>query len=180
MCIRDSSTVVDQEGGRGRGVESQPVVLNSVYINGTGWASQVITLLMNYEMRGLWIINSAALVLTQLSSGDVWIQYNDGSQLKIQPSGGNTAALEYTNSQGQESRYETSNKSREIPIIRTGMWPWLWVVCVILAGVGFFPTAMARQITFLNTSNPSWSIYQRLSTVLYRNINSTCLPSSML
>ena len=40
----------------------------------------------------------------QLSSGDVWVQYNDGSQLKIQPSGGNTAALKYIDNQGQESR----------------------------------------------------------------------------
>lgn len=36
-----TSTLVDQEVGGDRGEESQPVVLNSLYINGTGWASQV-------------------------------------------------------------------------------------------------------------------------------------------
>lgn len=38
-----TSTIVDQEGGGVRGEESQPIILNSVYINGTGWASQVWT-----------------------------------------------------------------------------------------------------------------------------------------
>ena len=36
-----ASTLVEQEGGGVRGEEPQPVVVNSVYINGTGWASQV-------------------------------------------------------------------------------------------------------------------------------------------
>ena len=32
------------------------------------------------------------------------MQYNDGSQLKMQPSAGNTAALTYISAQGQETR----------------------------------------------------------------------------
>ena len=44
------------------------------------------------------------ITFSQLSSGDIWVQYNDGSQLKVQPSAGNTAALVYINPQGQETR----------------------------------------------------------------------------
>lgn len=42
-----ASTVVDHDQGGvggGKGEEPKPVVLNSVYINGTGWASQVLLL----------------------------------------------------------------------------------------------------------------------------------------
>lgn len=56
----------------------QTTVLRSIYIQDTGWASQ-------------------------LSSGEVWIQYNDGSQLSLQPSG--STALKYTDTQGKKARF---------------------------------------------------------------------------
>ena len=98
-----ASTLVDQEVGGVRGEEPQPVVLNSLYINGTGWASQVRERSVSRKME-MELFNPFYFTCIQLSSGDVWVQYNDGSQVKIQPSGGSTAALKYTDSQGKESR----------------------------------------------------------------------------
>lgn len=67
--------------------EEEPVLLKSVYVEGSGWASQ-------------------------MSTGEVWVQYNDGSQVKVQPSPG-AAALTYANPQGQEMRFGKNDKLPE-------------------------------------------------------------------
>ena len=47
----------------------------------------------------------------QLSSGEVWVQYNDGAQIKLQPSG--SAAVMFVSPQGHQSRHvvHTGNTS---------------------------------------------------------------------
>ena len=42
-----------------------------------------------------------------MSTGEVWVQYNDGSKVKVQPGPG-AAALTYTDPQGQEMRWALS------------------------------------------------------------------------
>ena len=113
---------------------AEPVVLKSVYVVNTGWASQV-SLIDGFQMSvtyvsyfwrvsaslsGPWIYLAAALrsqiyqfaffppplfsfPFPQLSSGEVWVQYNDGAQIKLQPSG--SAAVMYISPQGQQSRH---------------------------------------------------------------------------
>jgi len=60
-------------------------VVKSVFVQGIGWASQ-------------------------LSSGEVWIQYNDGSQMVVQSS---VTSIKYTDSSGTVTRYSHSDRLPE-------------------------------------------------------------------
>lgn len=65
--------------------DSTSQVIKSVFVQGVGWASQ-------------------------LSSGEVWVQYNDGSQMIIQSS---VTSIKYTDSNGTITRYSHADRLPE-------------------------------------------------------------------
>ncbi|KAJ7392984.1 Serine/threonine-protein kinase plk4 [Desmophyllum pertusum] len=70
---------------QGSTVSPSSQVIKSVFVQGVGWASQ-------------------------LSTGEVWVQYNDGSQMVIQSS---VTSIKYTDSQGTITRYSHSDRLPE-------------------------------------------------------------------
>ncbi|MEQ2193975.1 Serine/threonine-protein kinase plk4 [Xenoophorus captivus] len=59
-------------------VQSAGKVVKSIFVPNVGWASQ-------------------------LSSGEVWVQFNDGSQLVVQAG---VSCITYTSAEGRITRYE--------------------------------------------------------------------------
>lgn len=82
----EGSKVMATSGCR-QGSLSSPssYVTKSVFVQGVGWASQ-------------------------LSTGEVWVQYNDGSQMIVQSS---VTSIKYTDSRGTVTRYSHSDRLPE-------------------------------------------------------------------
>lgn len=84
---RHEGSKVMATSGSKQGSLSSPssYVTKSVFVQGVGWASQ-------------------------LSTGEVWVQYNDGSQMIVQSS---VTSIKYTDSRGTVTRYSHSDRLPE-------------------------------------------------------------------
>ncbi|XP_068701948.1 serine/threonine-protein kinase PLK4-like [Montipora foliosa] len=84
---REQGNQLINMSGAQQGALSSPSshVIKSVFVQGVGWASQ-------------------------LSTGEVWVQYNDGSQMVVQSS---VTSIKYTDSCGTMTRYSHSDRLPE-------------------------------------------------------------------
>lgn len=87
-------------------VQSTGKVIKSIFVPNVGWASQV-------RLAGLSNILGLAEELSfvikrlfpcqQLTSGEVWVQFNDGSQLVVQAG---VSCITYTSPDGRITKYD--------------------------------------------------------------------------
>lgn len=85
-------------------VQSTGKVVKSIFVPNVGWASQVIRGLSKYS----GIIGGIVFVIKvfpgqQLTSGEVWVQFNDGSQLVVQAG---VSCITYTSPDGRITKYD--------------------------------------------------------------------------
>ena len=72
----------------------QPVVIKNVHVAGVGWAS-LVSMAMHTPHSAIYPL--------QLSTGEVLVQYNNGEQMKLNPTGINSGAV-HTDTQGHQTR----------------------------------------------------------------------------
>lgn len=79
-------------------------VIKSIFVPNVGWASQVITALSNMLglAGGICVILTAVFTYLQLTNGEVWVQFNDGSQLVVQAG---VSSITYTSPDGRITKY---------------------------------------------------------------------------
>lgn len=88
-------------------VQSAGKVVKSIFVPNVGWASQV------NDYRTVWTLTGRRLnlfingcfcfflLLLKLTSGEVWVQFNDGSQLVVQAG---VSCISYTSAEGRITR----------------------------------------------------------------------------
>lgn len=89
-------------------VQNTGKVIKSIFVPNVGWASQVIRSQPKYSVisREIEFVMRAwnLCLLPQLTSGEVWVQFNDGSQLVVQAG---VSCITYTSPDGRITKYET-------------------------------------------------------------------------
>lgn len=83
-------------------VQSTGKVIKSIFVPNVGWASQVISGLSKYYIRGIVFVIKV-FPGQQLTSGEVWVQFNDGSQLVVQAG---VSCITYTSPDGRITKYD--------------------------------------------------------------------------
>lgn len=85
-------------------VQSTGKVIKSIFVPNVGWASQVISGLSKYSgiIRGIVFVIKV-FPGQQLTSGEVWVQFNDGSQLVVQAG---VSCITYTSPDGRITKYD--------------------------------------------------------------------------
>lgn len=84
-------------------VQSTGKVIKSIFVPNVGWASQVMAgLKYSGISRGIVFVIKRLFPCQQLTSGEVWVQFNDGSQLVVQAG---VSCITYTSPDGRITKY---------------------------------------------------------------------------
>lgn len=87
-------------------VQSAGKVIKSIFVPNVGWASQVSSGHSQSGIRRGVCDQTAAFPYHQLTSGEVWVQFNDGSQLVVQAG---VSSITYTSPDGRITKYDVAS-----------------------------------------------------------------------